>query len=94
MKTLILTMLLFPSICFADWGGSVGLYSIVESNNLGTTGAEYGEGPAIVFEVHKNFTDRLQFSIMHKSYVLTGAPLNNEFESSFTGIGIRYAWGD
>lgn len=93
MKNLILAILLLPSICLADWGGSAGLYSIVEANNLGTTGAEYGDGPAMIFEVHKNFTDRWQFSIMHKSYILTGAPFNDDYESSFTGVGIRYTWG-
>jgi hypothetical protein len=69
---------------------SVGLYHVAQHNWMGTTGAEYGSGPMVILEASKPVSQSFDVSLVHKSYLLTGAPFNNNYESSFTAIGFKW----
>lgn len=77
----------------SQFGGEITLLSPTESNNLGTTGAEYGSGPIFLVKIHYKLSHNWRITSMHKSYPLTGSPFNNEYESTFSGLGISYTWG-
>jgi hypothetical protein len=69
---------------------SIGLYQPIPYNWAGTTGAEYGSGPMVMLEATRPITKDFDLSLIHKSYLLTGAPFNNNYESSFTAIGFKW----
>jgi len=71
---------------------SLSLLQPIPHNWIGTTGSEYGEGPIVVMEASTPITRNIEAVISHKSYLLTGAPFNDNYESTYTAIGVRMNW--
>jgi hypothetical protein len=88
--SLVLCLTVFDRASADDIDLSIGIYQVARNNWIGTTGAEYGSGPMVILEASKPVSRSIDISIVHKSYLLTGAPFNDNYESSFTAIGFKW----